>query len=224
MEGWILLHRKIQDSDIWTMDGAFDMRSAWIDLLLMVNHEDKSTVFDMKPVIIKRGQCVTSVRKLSVRWGWGKDKTLHYLRLLESLGMIKKQSDSRRTLLTIENYDVYQCDPSTGQTVLRTVSRQSADTDQPQTKNIKNEKKEKNIKNIYGEYKHVRLTDSERDRLFNDYGESETLEAIRFLDEYIEMKGYKAKNHYLCIRKWVFDAIKRDKPQVNSVFDAWANA
>lgn len=22
------------------------------------------------------------------------------------------------------------------------------------------------------------------------------------------MKGYKAKSHYLCIRKWVFDALK----------------
>lgn len=26
------------------------------------------------------------------------------------------------------------------------------------------------------------------------------------------MKGYKAKSHYLCIRKWVKDAVKEKKP------------
>ena len=83
----------------------------------------------------------------------------------------------------------------------------------------------KEPKHIYGEYGHVRLTDTERNKLMDEYGEAKTSEAIKYLDEYIEMKGYKAKSHYLCIRKWVFDAVKRDKPkQEQSVFDAWANA
>lgn len=139
-EGWILLHRKIQECDIWDNDEPYDWRSAWVDLLLLANHKDVETIFDYKPLTIKRGQYLTSVRKLSRRWGWGKDKTLKYLRLLESLKMISKDSDSRRTLLTIEKYDDYQCDPDTGQTQTRTVSRQSADTLPPQTKNEKNEK------------------------------------------------------------------------------------
>lgn len=81
-----------------------------------------------------------------------------------------------------------------------------------------------NTKHIYGEYKHIRLTDDERDRLFNDYGESETLEAIKYLDEYIQMKGKTYKDHNLVLRKWVFDAIKRDKGKQENVFDAWARA
>ena len=86
-------------------------------------------------------------------------------------------------------------------------------------------KDNKEPKHKHGEYNHVLLTDTERDKLMDEYGEAETLEAIKYLDEYIEMKGYKAKSHYLCIRKWVFDAVKRDKPkQEQSVFDAWANA
>lgn len=91
-------------------------------------------------------------------------------------------------------------------------------------------KKEK--KHIYGEYKHVRLTDKERDQLFNDYGEAETHDAIKYLDEYIEMKGYKAKSHYLCMRKWVFDAVKEQgykkqysaQGQPQSLYDKWMNA
>ena len=31
------------------------------------------------------------------------------------------------------------------------------------------------------------------------------------LDEYIEMKGYKAKNHYLAIKKWVVSAVEQNK-------------
>ena len=64
------------------------------------------------------------------------------------------------------------------------------------------------MKHTYGEYNHVRLTDKEYNNLCKDYGDIETGRAIQFLDEYIEMKGYKAKNHNLCIRKWVFDALK----------------
>jgi len=71
--------------------------------------------------------------------------------------------------------------------------------------NIKKENiKEK--KNKYGSYEHVLLTPTEYQKLKDDYLNYEEL--ITFLDEYIEMKGYKAKNHYLCIKKWVVDAVK----------------
>lgn len=66
----------------------------------------------------------------------------------------------------------------------------------------------KETKHTYGEYKHVKLTDSDIEKLNNDYGEEMTKQLITFLDEYIEMKGYKAKNHYLAIKKWVVDAVK----------------
>ena len=62
-------------------------------------------------------------------------------------------------------------------------------------------------KHKYGEYKNVLLKDEELQRLKKDYSNWEEL--ITYLDEYIEMKGYKAKSHYLCIKKWVVDAVKR---------------
>jgi hypothetical protein len=63
-----------------------------------------------------------------------------------------------------------------------------------------------------GEYKHVLLKKSEFDKLVDEYGLPRVKEAITFLDEYIEMKGYKAKSHYLAIQKWVFDALdERDR-------------
>lgn len=142
MEGWIKLHRKILDCNLWISDDdePFDRRSAWIDLLLLANHRDKQIVFDGNAMTISRGQYVTSVRKLASRWLWGKDKTLRYLRLLEELGMITKESDSKKTVINIVNYEVYQgydstvCD--TDETVTRTQTRHRQATN----KNIKNEK------------------------------------------------------------------------------------
>ena len=90
------------------------------------------------------------------------------------------------------------------------------------------EKKEKEHKSAYGEFKHVRLTDPEYQKLCQDYGDMETHNAIKYLDEYIEEKGYKSKSHNLAIRRWVFDAVKerqRKKPQEqNKGVDAWAEA
>ena len=66
-------------------------------------------------------------------------------------------------------------------------------------------------KHKYGEYKNVLLKDEELQTLKEEYRNWEEL--ITYLDEYIEMKGYKAKSHYLAIRKWVVDAVNKNKPK-----------
>ena len=63
--------------------------------------------------------------------------------------------------------------------------------------------KEKKIR--FGEYQHVLLKQSEYDKLIAEFLNAEEL--IKYLDEYIEMKGYKANSHYLAIRKWVVNAV-----------------
>lgn len=75
-------------------------------------------------------------------------------------------------------------------------------------KELESTRTPKEPKQVHGEYSHVRLTSKELNKLCEEYGNQMTNDCITFLDEYIEMKGYKAKNHYLCIRKWVVDAVK----------------
>lgn len=70
-------------------------------------------------------------------------------------------------------------------------------------------KPETERKRKFGEYGHVLLTEKQYETLKSEYSNAEEL--ISYLDEYIEMKGYKAKNHYLCIKKWVADAVSRGK-------------
>ena len=66
----------------------------------------------------------------------------------------------------------------------------------------------KPVKHKLGTYKNVLLTDEELQSLKRDYDNCDEL--INYLDEYIEMKGYKAKSHYLCIKKWVVKAVKQN--------------
>jgi predicted phage replisome organizer len=93
----------------------------------------------------------------------------------------------------------------------------------------KDKRKKEKIKHTYGVYKHVRLTDDDYKRLCDEYGDIKTGECITFLDEYIEMKPkYKANNHYLCIRKWVADAVEehrqRHQNRTNSSGSAYIDA
>lgn len=96
----------------------------------------------------------------------------------------------------------------------------------PQGDSVVQKKKQTEEKHKYGEYQHVLLTDRQYEKLVNDYGEFEVQNAIKFLDEYIQMKGYKAKDHNLALRKWVFKAVEEEKnknsPQQSRGNDYWA--
>jgi DNA replication protein DnaD len=107
--GWIKLYRSIQNCYLWD-EKPYDKARAWIDLLLLANHEDRKVNFNGSPILVSRGQHLTSVRKLAERWGWSYDKVLRYLNVLTGEEMIKKDSNKSRTLITIVNYEVYQSD------------------------------------------------------------------------------------------------------------------
>ena len=71
-------------------------------------------------------------------------------------------------------------------------------------------------KEIFGEFQNVRLTQKEYEKLKADFSDKAD-KAIKFLDEYIEEKGYKSKSHNLAIRRWVIDAVdEHSKKEANS--------
>lgn len=106
--GWISIHRKIQQSDIWLDKEPFDKRSAWIDLIMMANHEDRQVMFNGKFIEVKRGEKITSLKQLSERWRWSRSKVKRFLNLLESGSMIELKTKQRYTSYKVVNYNVYQ--------------------------------------------------------------------------------------------------------------------
>ena len=85
--------------------------------------------------------------------------------------------------------------------------KETSSEDKSSTDDTAKASKKKEVKHKYGEYKHVLLKDKELQKLKED--SSNWQELLKYHDEYIEMQGYKANNHYLCIKKWVVDAVKR---------------
>lgn len=108
MEGWISLHRQIQEHWIWKSKEPFDKRSAWIDLLLLVNHQTEKIEFDNKIIEVERGQRITSLEKLASRWKWSRHKVSDFLNNLEQDRMLVQVRDKKKTLVSIENYNKYQ--------------------------------------------------------------------------------------------------------------------
>lgn len=141
-KGWISLSRKIQDSFVWK-DKPFSKGQAWIDLLLSVNHEDNKFLLGNELIMCERGSMVTSVRKLTERWGWSNTKTVNFLNLLESDEMIVQKKDTKKTVISIVKYDDYQNSENTK----NTVKRHESDTRATRERTNNNDNNDNNVNN-----------------------------------------------------------------------------
>ena len=102
--GWIALYRQIENHWLWD-DKPFSKGQAWIDLLLLASHDESKYLLGNELITLKKGSFVTSELKLMERWGWGKGKTRAFLDLLQKDKMIIKQTDRRKTVINIVNYE-----------------------------------------------------------------------------------------------------------------------
>lgn len=244
MEGWIKIHRKILENPIICKDS--DYLAVWIYLLLNATHKETPALFKGKKITLQKGQLITGRKSISNQLKISESKIYRIISCFKSEQQIEQRTSNQNSLITILNWDKYQQIEQQNEQQMnneRTTNEQRVNTN----KNVKNVKNDKNnIYNIpasevktspadtakankivampkhkYGEYKHVLLKDEELQKLKEEYENWEEL--ITYLDEYIEMKGYKAKSHYLCIKKWVVDAVKKKSKKNNSTIEEWLN-
>lgn len=189
-----------------------DILALWVHLLFKANHKDTEVFIGLNKIPIKRGQFITSRQHLSVESGIEQSKVERILNMLKTEHQIEQQSFNKFRMITITNWDKYQTGEQQNEQQMnnkRTANEQQMNTDN----NDKNDKNEKKKKNIYGEYHHVLLTDEQYQKLKEKFG-NECDAVINNLDEGIELKGYKYKNHYLAILKWNKDI--KQKPKESS--------
>lgn len=142
-KGWIKLYRQIQDNMLWTDSEAFDRRSAWIDLIMMANVQNKEIMYRGQVIKIKRGQVYTSIRKLAARWHWSRDRVNRFLKTLQQAHMVERDYRTQSaTLLTIVKYGDFQNRADTNKATNKSTDKDTdKDTDKSLLKNIKNEKR-----------------------------------------------------------------------------------
>lgn len=205
-KGWISLSRKIQDSFVWK-DKPFSKGQAWIDLLLSVNHEDNKFLLGNELIMCERGSMVTSVRKLTERWGWSNTKTVNFLNLLESDEMIVQKKDTKKTVISIVKYDDYQSSENTK----KTAKRHESDTRATRERTNNNVNNDNNVNNnISSRFTPPTLEEVKQYCLER----KNSVDYQKWFDFY-ESKGWfvgknKMKNWKAAVRTWESD--KKTKP------------
>lgn len=144
-QGWIRLYRKIKDNELWLEKRVFSKAEAWLDILMEVQHseKDQKIVIGMKTLTCKRGQSIKSVRTWAKRWTWSVSKVQRFLKLLRECDMIRHDTGTVGSVITIVNYDTYNpLATDSGTDAER--SRYTSDTLPIQDNNGENEKNEEN--------------------------------------------------------------------------------
>lgn len=224
MSGWISIHRKVDKHWLWE-DKPFSKGQAWIDILMMVNHEDGKTLMGNGLVDVKRGSRITSIRKLCDRWGWSNTKVKSFLKLLEEDKMLIAISDTKKTTLTVVNYNDYQRNTKEENDTETSEEHHENDTKAlPKHTNnnvnnvnnvnngiIEDAKPPKIIKSKYGEFEKVKLSEEEHIKLLDKLGQALTDDLIVRLDSYKASTGKTYKSDYATILNWSRKEIKSNE-------------
>ena len=238
-----MLHRQLQDCWVWRGE-RFSRGQAWVDLLLMANHKDVKIPFGESIEVIQRGQFITSINKLSEKWGWSFNTVKKFLNLLENDNMLIRKSDNTKTLITIVNYEVYQysedrkiddvdrpIDRPTDEPIDRPTDREGANllTDQltPNNNDNNDNNDNKNIKRNIKEKKPPRRFTPPTLEEVKAYCQERRngIDPERFIDFY-QSKGWKIgsnpmKDWKAAVRTWEKrDAKPQEAPKENSKLKA----
>ena len=206
-KAFIKIYRKFLE---WEWYDDANTKVLFIHCLLRANWKPcKWHGVDLEP-----GQFVTSLASLAEETQLTVRQVRVALDHLKMTGEVTSKCQSKYRIITVNNWNCYQGSDKQNDKQM-TNKRQASDKQVTTDKEYKEIEEVKESKHIYGEYKHVRLTQKQYDKLVADFGEDDTKAAIRKLDEYMQMKGKSYKDHNLVMRNWVFDAVRKDKQNGN---------
>ncbi|KNF09317.1 hypothetical protein CLPU_3c00950 [Gottschalkia purinilytica] len=135
-KGWIKLHRHLMDKAIW-IDSTPEQKTILITLLMMANHKVKEWEWKGEKYVAKPGQFVTSLEKIAINAGKGVSiqNVRTALKKFEKYGFLTNESTNKNRLITIENWESYQCKDEE-----LTSNQQATNKRLTTNKNVKNEK------------------------------------------------------------------------------------
>ena len=141
-QGWVKLHRKILEDELW-IDCTPEQKVIMMTLLMLANHDDKSWIWQGKKFSIKAGQLITSIE--SIRKISGKNISSKNVRSalvkFKKYGFLANESAKTGRLITIANWAKYQSNDDE-------VAKQEAKRWQRGGKEVATNKNVKNVENI----------------------------------------------------------------------------
>lgn len=198
MNGWIKLHRKILESDIW-----YDVTTFRIFVYLILNAAHSETVIN--GVKLEKGQCLRSYRMIAedLKYKYGNGFKKYSTRTIKKSvsklikdGRVQVRETGWGTLFTVVNYSNYQDFAHPEEEMVNGMG-QGWETDGKQM--VNNNKNVKNDKN-----NNININ--------NNVRESE------------KRKKYKFDEKQMALAKLLFKKIKENNPNAKEPnFEAWAN-
>lgn len=140
MQGFIKLHRQITE---WEWYSNINVCRLFIHCLLKANHKDNK----WQGIVIERGSFITSIENLAFETGLSGQQIRTALNKLKSTGEITSKTTNRYSVISINNWDMYQVDNK--QDNKQITNKQQTDNKQITTNNNdKNEDNEKESKYV----------------------------------------------------------------------------
>lgn len=199
MAGWIKLHRKLKNSLVFDNP---DLLKVWIWCLLKATHDDYIQMIGLQEVELEKGQFIFGRKVAANELKMSESKTYRLIKKLENIQNLNIKTNNKFSVITIENWGLYQSDDCKGEQQSEQQMNNKRTTNEQQmntNKNIKNIKNNKNINNnIYSESlikkimsypgkKTKDVRDKKLPQLIKKYGEEQIIRCIERYSE--EVKG-----------------------------------
>lgn len=107
MEGYIKVYRSILNNPVVCKDSEYF--AVWCYLLLNATHKEKQVLFAGKKITLKAGQLITGRIKIAEHFKISESKVQRILKTYESEQQIEQQISNKNRLITILQWDLYQC-------------------------------------------------------------------------------------------------------------------
>lgn len=140
MEGWIKLHRKLLQSNIF---GNEKYLKVFIWCLLKATYRPHMQQVGRQQVALKKGQFVFGRKKAALELNMAPSTVWEYMKILKNDKVVNIKSNNKYSVVTVVNWEVYQNDDDKSDSKYNnksTTNQQQIDTN----KNVKNDKNNKN--------------------------------------------------------------------------------
>lgn len=133
MEGFVVIHRSIIDTPIYQTPELFHL---FVHCILRANYKERRLYIGGKVVNVKPGQFITGREKFAKEVGSKPSTVRNRLEVLQRLNYISIFSTERYSIISVNNYELYQNKENGGQPKdsRRTAGGQPEDTDNKETK------------------------------------------------------------------------------------------
>lgn len=105
MGGYIKLHRKLLDSEIFWNERLLKV---WVWCLIRASYATRSAVIGHQRISLLPGQFITGQKTASEALEIAPATVWRYLHLLEELGNLTLKTNNKFTVVTVVNWDLYQ--------------------------------------------------------------------------------------------------------------------